>query len=497
MKKIVVFLFLSFVLNSSFAQFRSLKKRNHSVNKSLKEVEAFPDFKTAGFAFYAVDVNSGETIAEVNPDMALKPASTLKLVSTATILELYGPDYQFETKLSYAGVIDTINNVLIGDIIIEGGGDPTLGSKYFDENEKRQFLSDWNNAVTKFGIDSITGGVIADARIYSWDIVPPSWSWLNMGNYYGAGASGLSIFDNYYSVFFNTGTIVGDTVEIVKIIPDIPNLYFDNTITADSISYDNSYIFGAPYSYSRHLRGQLPVGKFNFAVKGSIPDPALVVALQTDSVLLTNNIVINNQPTTIRLLNEKERVENMDRKTIFTTKSPALSEIIAQTNIHSINLFAEHCLLHSGLKLGALPEPDCSIDSVICFWANKGMDTQGMSLHDGSGLSQYNAITPRQIVYLLKYMKLESKYFDTYYNSMAIAGETGTLKNMFKGSHAEGKLRAKSGTVSRVKAYSGYVISKSGREIAFSMIVNNFSCKSREAKAKLEELMIALSEFNK
>ena len=125
------------------------------------------------------------------------------------------------------------------------------------------------------------------------------------------------------------------------------------------------------------------------------------------------------------------------------------------------------------------------------------MDTQGLSLHDGSGLSQYNAITPRQMVFLLKYMKLESGYFDDFYNSMAIAGETGTIRNMFKGTVAEGQLRAKSGTVNRVKAYAGYVKTKSGREIAFSMVVNNFSCKSREAKAKLEQLMIALAEFNK
>ena len=498
MKKTILFLTLTFIVSFSFAQFWCpIEKRNHNVNKTLRQILNYPEFKTASFAFYAIDINTGEIIAKINPDMALKPASTLKLLSTATILELYEPDYQFETTLSYIGKIDTVNNVLIGDIIIEGGGDPTLGSKYFDETKEKQFLSDWNNAIVDLSIDSITGGVIADASFYTWDIVPPSWSWLNMGNYYGAGATGLSVFDNYYSVFFNTGDIIGDTVEIVKTIPNIPNIIFDNTITADSISYDNSYIFGAPYSYTRQLRGQLPVSEIDFAVKGSIPDPAIIVALQADSAIKAKNIVINNQPTTIRLLSKDKRVEDNNRITIYTTKSPALYEIIAQTNIHSINLFAEHCLLHSGLELGALPNPDSSIDSLISYWANKGMDTQGMALHDGSGLSQYNAITPRQMVFLLKYMKLESKYFDTYYNSMAIAGETGTLKNMFKGSLAEGKLRAKSGTVSRVKAYSGYVTSKSGRDIAFSMIVNNFSCKSSEAKAKLEELMIALSEFNK
>lgn len=497
MKKIIIFLLLSFLLNSSFAQFRSLERKNHSVNKLLKKTVAFPDFKTAGFAFYAVDINTGETIARINPDMALKPASTLKLLSTATILELSGPEYQFETILKYTGEIDTINHILIGDILIKGGGDPTLGSKYFGSNEKMRFLSDWKNAIIDLGIDSITGGIIADARIFSWDIIPPTWSWINMGNYYGAGACGLSVFDNYYSVFLNTGNNIGDIAEIVKIVPDIPNLDFNNTVTADSISYDNAYIFGSPYSYNRNIRGQLPLSKNDFAVKGSIPDPALVVAQQTDLILSENEIIVSNKATTIRLLNKSGSFNSLDGEIFYTTYSPKLSEIITQTNVNSINLFAEHFLIHSGLKLGALPETDSSIDSVLSFWTRNGMDTQGMALYDGSGLSQYNAITPRQLVFLLRYMKTKSKYFDTYYNSMAIAGETGTLKDMFKGSIAEGKLRAKSGTINNVKAYSGYVTSKSGREIAFSMVVNNFSCKSSEARAKLEQLMIALAEFNK
>jgi len=497
MKKIALYLLLGFLALSGYSQSRSLEKKNHSVNKLLKQIAADPEFKTAGFAFYAVDVNSNQVIAQFNMDKALKPASTLKLVSTATVLELLGPEYQFETSLEYTGEIDTINNVLHGDIIIKGGGDPSLGSRYFESTKEKQFLVDWADAISDLGIDSISGSVIADARVFSWDIVPPTWSWIDMGNYYGAGPNGLTVYDNYYTIFFNTGDLVGETVEIASILPDIPNLVFDNKITADSITYDNGYIYGAPYSNEHYLRGQLPISRKNFAIKGSIPDPAYFAALQLDSVLKHNNIKISGSATTMRLLDKDRGFKSKESKTIFLTQSVALSDIIAQTNIHSINLFAEICLVQSGIKLGASPETDIAVDSVKNFWSSKGMDIQGMAMFDGSGLSHYNAITPHQMVYLLKYMKTESQYYDVFYNSMAIAGETGTLKRMFKGSVAEGKLRAKSGTVNRVKAYSGYVTSKSGREIAFSMVVNNFSCSSREARAKLEQLMIALAEFKK
>lgn len=95
------------------------------------------------------------------------------------------------------------------------------------------------------------------------------------------------------------------------------------------------------------------------------------------------------------------------------------------------------------------------------FWKGKGMDIQGMALTDGSGLSQYDAVTPRQMVFLLNYMKKHSPYFDVYYNSLPVADrQEGTLEGMFKGSPAEGNLRAKSGTIDRVKAYSGYVKSR-------------------------------------
>ena len=497
MKKIALFLSLVFLTFNGFSQFRSLEKRNHNVNKLLKEKAAYPDFKTAGFAFYAIDVNSDEVISKLNMDMALKPASTLKLVSTATILELYGPEYKFETTLAYTGEIDSNHNVLNGDIIIKGGGDPTLGSKYFESTKEKQFLFDWVASISELGIDSISGSVIADARAFSWDIVPPTWAWLDMGNYYCAGACGLTVYDNYYTIFFNTGDQIGETVEISGITPRIPNLIFDNKITADSIAYDNGYIFGSPYSSERYLRGQLPVSRKNFAIKGSIPDPAHFVALELDSMLVQSNIKIAHSATTVRQLYKGVDFKMIESQILFTTRSVKVADIITQTNTHSINLFAEHCLIQSGIKLGASPETDSSVDSLMSFWANKGMDTHGMNMFDGSGLSHYNTISPHQMVYLLNYMKDESNYFDVFYNSMAIAGETGTLKNMFKGSVAEGKLRAKSGTVNRAKAYAGYVTSKSGREIAFSMVVNNFSCSSSEARAKLEQLMIALAEFKK
>ncbi len=498
MKKIILFFLISLVSVSSMAQ-RPLYKRHHVVNKVLKEIVKDKDFKPAGFGFYAIDSKTGRIIAQYHPDKALRPASNQKLLSTATALELYGPDYQFETKLEYTGVIDTSTHILHGNIIIKGGGDPTLGSKYFDETKGHQFLKQWTQAVKRLGIDSVAGAVIADARIFSWDIVPVSWSWTNTGTYYGAGACGLSIFDNYYTIYYQTDSVIGDTAKITKMIPEVPYLTFDNQVTGDTVSDDESDILGGMYCNMRYLRGKIPLNKTNYKEKGSLPDPAYFAAYEVEKILKQNGIRFKDKPTTIRLLKMDGKQVDGVPVVITTTYSPSLSEIITQTNVHSINLFAEHLLDLSGMKLigKAQTEPDAK--AVMNFWKEKGMDIQGMALTDGSGLSQYNAVTARQMVFLLNYMKHNSPCFDVYYNSLPVAdsAHSGTMDEIFTGTPAEGNLRAKSGTIDRVKAYTGFVTSRSGRKIIFSMIVNNFSGSSGNARAKLIRLMVALADLKK
>jgi serine-type D-Ala-D-Ala carboxypeptidase/endopeptidase (penicillin-binding protein 4) len=254
-------------VTSSTAQFRKLEKKNHSVNKTLKEFLADPDFTSADFGFYAMDLKTGQVISSYRPDKSLMPASNQKLITTATMLELYGPEYRFSTQLEFTGNLDTIHRVLRGDIIIRGGGDPSLGSKYFGPERDTIFLGFWLDAVRSLGIDSIAGAIVADADIYSDEIVPVTWSWVNMGNYYGAGACGLSIYDNYFTIYFNTPSTAGDTAQIAEIWPDIEGLTFINRALADSINYDNLNIYGAPL-FQRKIaeRGTAP-GKNRFRGK--------------------------------------------------------------------------------------------------------------------------------------------------------------------------------------------------------------------------------------
>lgn len=494
--RIGLLLFLLLLTHLSMAQLRALHNKHHSVNKQLESTLNLPAFKTAGFAFLAVDMQTQEVIAQHQPDLALKPASTLKLLTTASALELLQPDYKFQTRLEYSGTIDTNSRVLHGSIIIKGGGDPTLGSAYFEQTKVHTFLNHWLEAFKELGIDSVNGGIIGDASLYHPDPIPNTWSWINLGNYFGAGACGLSIYDNSYTIHFSTGYSLGDTAIINGIVPYIPELVLENAVIADSINYDNTNIFGAPFQNKRIVRGTLPLNRADFQVKGSVPDPAYMAAYELHRILSDNGIKINAVPTSLRQMQASTNKLNQ-RTTFDTIYSPPLSEIVKQTNTKSINLFAEHFLLQIAMESGGMAFTDSATKIMKRFWKNRGMDVQGLSVADGSGLSHYNALTPRQMVYLLSYLKNTSPYFDVFYESLPHANNPGTLKNYFAKNPEIKTVRAKSGTLKGSKAFAGYVMSKSGREIAFCVIATNYSCPGRQASSELEKLMTTLENFDK
>lgn len=493
-KKTVFFSLLFIFYFSLNAQ--NLKYKKHKLNSAIKILKFDKDMQNAGIGFIAIDVNSGEVLSELNPNLALTPASTQKLITTATSLEVLGANYRFETKIEYTGKIDTNTNVLDGNIIIKGGGDPTLGSKYFEETKNHIFIKNWVDAISSKGIKLIDGQVIADARLYGYDIVPSTWVWEDMGNYFGAGACGLTIYDNFYTIYFNTSNKVGGKTKIVKIEPNIDGLIIDNQVKSMAVRSDNSYIFGAPYTYFRYIQGSLPLNKKNFKVKGSLPDPAYFASKELKNNLKKIKNIASGTATTFRINPGFSKFDSLKHTLIYTSKSPELKKIIKQTNFRSINLFAEHLYKQSQLKLCDFNSNKINKSFIEDFWALRGINTNGMNIYDGCGLSKYNTLTARQMADVLAYMKTKSPNSEDFYNSIAKVGKEGTVKSMCKGSSAENNMRAKSGSIRNVRAYAGYVTTVSGRDVAFSLIINNYNGKSKATRKKMEKIMIALADFN-
>ncbi|MDF1550641.1 MAG: D-alanyl-D-alanine carboxypeptidase/D-alanyl-D-alanine-endopeptidase, partial [Bacteroidales bacterium] len=391
------------------AQTKKLNQQDHNVNQAIKTLLVDKDLKNASIGFLAKDVKTGEIIAELNPDLSLMPASTQKLVTTAAALEVLGKNYKFTTHLQYSGDIDTINRVLKGNIYIHGGSDPTLGSKYFDKEKRYSFFNSWITAINKHKIDSVAGFIIGDASRYSYEIAPPKWAWEDVGNYYGAGANGLTVFDNLYEIHFQSPALPDKEVKIIKIDPEIPGLSINNEVLSSNIGTDEAFIFGSPYTYNRTIRGTIPKAKSDFEIKGAIPDPAYYLAWLLNQKLIFRGLKTSNKVSTIRLLALNGDTINEIRHDLHVYYSPSLQAIIDITNKKSINLFAEHLLNEIGYKLKHDGSNNAGYEAVTEFWKNKGMDTDGFFIYDGSGLSRTNSVTASQLVFILTYMKTKSK----------------------------------------------------------------------------------------
>ncbi len=467
----------------------------NSIQAAADAMVKDPLMQNAGISIYVYDVNKKEALASVNPKMSLSPASTMKLLSTATALEVLGAGYQYKTEILHTGTIDSAG-VLHGDIIVKGGGDPTLGSKYYEKQNFNPFFMDaWVKAVLEKGIKKLDGRIITDASYFTDNVVPAGWTWGDIGNYFGAGSSGLNIYDNMIRLYFKSGND-GDSTKLARTFPYVKNWKLNNHISGSTNAGDNAYIYGAPYQNEYMGYGTITKNSSAFEVKASLPDPAMICAIHLDSVMRSAGIQINSEPTTERLLRNAGRKNDYGPlTTIYTHKSPYLSSIIWWTNMVSVNLFAETLLTSTGKVRGGDGSTYSGSIAVERFWASKGIDVTGMYVNDGSGLSRSNAISAKHFVDILTYMSASTQS-KTFKESLPVAGKSGTLTGWCSNTKAAGNLMAKSGSMTRIKSHAGYVTTASGRSLAFAIIVNNYNATSYQLKTRIEAIMIAMANFN-
>jgi D-alanyl-D-alanine carboxypeptidase/D-alanyl-D-alanine-endopeptidase (penicillin-binding protein 4) len=448
---------------------------------AINPVDSFVNnelLENASISLLVKDMTNNQTIYDYRSKTSIVPASTLKLVTTATALELLGPDFCFETKLEIDGTIGT-DSILTGNLFIHGGGDPTLGSNCFENNE---FLDKWVEMVKKAGIKMIKGRVIADASLFDDEGVNPKWTWEDIGNYYAAGAYGIAYLDNTLRITLRSD-ILGYKPEIVKITPEIPGLSIDNQLLSTNITYDSAYFYGAPHSNNRSIYGEIPAFRTAFIVKGDIPNPGLLLAQHFNEKLEKAGITISIPPTDNVSVTTK-------REVIYTHLSPSLSEIVTEINIHSNNLYAEHLFKYLALKNNKKATSNGAIQVVKSFWKSKGLPVDQLFMYDGSGLSPVNAVSANFFVDLLLYMNTKSNNKDAFFNSLPVAGESGTLSSLLKNTPLQGKVHAKSGTISRVKCYAGYV-DANDKKYVFALMVNNANGNSKAVTKKIEKFLLS------
>lgn len=400
-------------------------------------------------------------------DTGLIPASTMKAITTATANETLGPDFTFKTRLETAGTIDEAGT-LTGHLVVRGGGDPTLA-----ESGISSTFAKWKTAIQEAGIKKIEGSIIGDATIFGTKRVSDSWPWNDFGNYYGSGPCGLTFHQNQFFASFSTPR-VGGLAPLIGTDPKLPNVKFFNEMRVGSSgSGDNGYIYGAPYGNVFYLRGTVPDTGSSFTIRGALPDPAFFCAEAFTKYLTTSGFEVTGEPTTVRLMTDAGESLSA-RKIIHEQESGSLKEIMYSTNMKSVNLRAECIFRMIGHEVAGKGTIDDSAKAVRNHWSAKGIDMTGFYMDDGAGLSRANTVTPRQMAGIL-YLAAKGENFDAFKYTLPVAGQSGTLRSIGGGSSASGRVRAKSGTISRVRNYSGYVSARSGKEYAFAIFMTNYS----------------------
>jgi D-alanyl-D-alanine carboxypeptidase/D-alanyl-D-alanine-endopeptidase (penicillin-binding protein 4) len=439
-----------------------------------------PLLENANVSLLVKDLNTGVVLSQYRSKNLTIPASTMKLVTTSTALELFGPEFRFETKLKIHGNI-TKDSVLNGDLYVVGGGDPTLGSEKLGEKD---FFLSWIEALKKAGVRKITGRIIADESIFESQVINPKWTWEDMGNYYAPGIHGISYLDNTYRMVFRSGA-VGTTPEILRTEPEIPGLGVDNQLKASTISYDNAYFYGAPYSNERSIYGEIPANRDEFVVKGDIPNPALLLVQHFHKQLVGNGFSIGDFPIV-------QTCPQAGMKLIYTHLSPPLRDIITETNVKSNNHYAEYVFKNIATVGGGTGTTQGAISAIRSYWKSKELPVDQLLQYDGSGLSPCDAVSANFYVDLLTYMKTKSQYAPEFYNSLPVSGGRGTLSTMFANTPLQGKVHAKSGTIESVKCYAGYIELKS-KTLVFAVLVNNANGSSKAVVKKIEDFLLQVA----
>ena len=437
-------------------------------------VNAQKNLGNATIGFLVTDLETEEAIVSKNAEMCLTPASISKLITTATALELLGADFQFETALQYNGTLS--DGVLNGNLYICGGGDPTLGSKFFEND----FIAEWCNMLKINGIRQITGTIIADAQIFDNQPLPKGYPNNDIGNWYAAGTYGLSVFDNILNVYFKSGA-AGEKPKITKISPKINGLQIINNLKSKKGVGDSAISYGIPYENKRQIYGSIEANRTDFLVRADLPNPPTALVDTFTNYLIANEITVGKIPDTLLYPTPKT--------VLYKHFSPPLSEIIKIVNHNSHNMFAEHIFKYLSLKNSQQATFSGSVELTKKFWEENGLNVSKFFITDGSGLSPNSKISAQFINDLLIFMYKKSKNISVFFESLPIAGQSGTIRSFLKNTKLDGKAHLKSGSFSKVQCYAGYIVSDT-KIYVVTVMVNNFSISRASVKKEIEKMIL-------
>lgn len=489
------------VLFYSSLSLRAVNELLPALQASLNDFVNQPQFAQAQWGVKVVALSSGKTVFEHNADKLMKPASNAKMYTASLALNRLGPDYRIRTSF-YARAKPDASGTIHGDLIVYGRGDPSFASR-FNNGDYKKSLQPVIAALKAAGIKRVEGGLVGDESYFHGPPYGSEWTWDDLQNYYGAPVSALTIEDNVADLTFKPGKAVGQPCQIIT-QPQTTFLTFSNrthtTAAGTSSGIDLYRPLGENVVY---VSGTVSLDSKGVVDSVSVANPALwfvtllKTAMEQHGITVTGGVESKNW-----LDREAAPLDLSGLVEVASVQSRPLSEIVKNTLKPSQNQYAQLLLLQVGAKAenGDDDGRDTErkgLSEMRKFLREAGVKPGMALLEEGSGLSRGALVTPSASVQLLTYMA-ENKYHDIFYDGLPIAGVDGTLRHRFKGTAAAGNLRAKTGSLGHVDTLSGYLTTKGGDNLVFSIMLNNYSSPGRHAdgRAEIDTLVGLLVNFD-
>jgi D-alanyl-D-alanine carboxypeptidase/D-alanyl-D-alanine-endopeptidase (penicillin-binding protein 4) len=468
---------------TSCAIFRSTSPPVDPLERLRYDIDAILSdsiFVPARASIKVVSLETGRTLYERDSKLLMRPASNLKLLTSATAIRTLGKDFMFKTIVT--ADTNVVNGVLYGNIYLKGFGNPDLKTSDLDSLAKQ---------IKASGINAIVGDVIGDVSFFDDEYWGVGWMWDDEPFSDEMFITPLSVNKNCVIIKALPGLFAGDSLRVTI---DPPTSYvllvnFGKTVV-DTVTQ--------PLKITRLFKersnvivvdGQMSVTSPPEEEQLSVWRPELYATQLFKEALQRAGIFVQGQAKIgLASPSSQEKASHAQR----------LDSMLINLNKASDNLAAENTLKTIGAVRHGVPgRAQTGISAVNEFLSSLGIDTTTYLMVDGSGVSHYNLLSVEMIVQLLVAVYQRYDLFPLFYESLPIAGVDGTLRGRMKASAAEGNLRAKTGTISGVSSLSGYVRTRDGEMLAFSMMMQNFISSNRLYRDAQDKIGILLSRFSR
>ncbi len=458
---------------------------------------------------YGVSVSDldGNVLIAHRADERFVPASNVKLFVTAAALAAEQELSRLDTGLRVA-----IEPSDIGppNIALVGRGDPTIG---FGTDCQVRCLEALADAVTEAGVTEV-GDVIGDDQWFADQPRPVGWNWDDLKFGHGTSISALSVNDNILRLrVFPTGT-TGGRIEASWLDNGADYFTLNNEAKTSGANGQKALRLERRIGDDvARLYGELPAGSRSVTLELGVDEPAHLAAwyfkraLEEKGVSVSGGLQTRNRPLQY---DDEPKPADTDGLpagmacapvsqpapdgTVVAALEPAqVRDIVRETNLESKNLYAEVLLRQLGHVAGT-GSSFCGLLKIQAFLEEVGVHRESYDFDDASGLSNYNRVTPATVTALLRHAAA-MPWGEIYRDSLPVSGgQTGSLRNRFRGTALEGKVFAKTGTLNHADVLSGYMIARSGKMLAFSIIVNDRPLGSASARYRIDSALIKIAE---